>query len=63
MDLHEEHLFDEQKKAIDLALDQVERGETIPHEIVMKWTKERYANFYEAFTKEQKLEIQLGIDY
>ena len=39
-------LSDEQKKAIDHALDQCDKGMTIPHEEVMKQTKEKYPHLF-----------------
>lgn len=42
----ESTLSERQKKAIDLALDQVERGETKSHELVMEETKKRYPKYF-----------------
>jgi len=42
----ESTLSEQQKRAIDLALEQVERGETIPHEVVMEETRKRYPKYF-----------------
>lgn len=42
----ESTLSEKQKKAIDIALDQVQRGETISHEAVMEETRNRYPKFF-----------------
>lgn len=42
----ESTLSEKQKKAIDIALDQVQRGETISHEAVMEETRKRYPKFF-----------------
>ena len=46
MDLPEEDLSEEQKKAIDIALEEFERGEGIPHEVVMDETRKRYPKYF-----------------
>jgi predicted transcriptional regulator len=47
------HLLDEeseltatQKSAINAALEELERGETIPHELVMEETRKRYPKYF-----------------
>ena len=42
----ESTLSEQQKKAIDLALEQVDRGETIPHEVVMENTRRCYPKYF-----------------
>lgn len=42
----ESTLSEQQKKAIDLALEQVDRGETIPHEVVMENMRRRYPKYF-----------------
>jgi DNA polymerase IIIc chi subunit len=42
----EEDLTDEQKLAIDEALEEFEQGQGIPHDIVMKEMKERYPQYF-----------------
>lgn len=42
----ESTLSEKQKRAIDLALEQVERGETKSHELVMEETRKRYPKYF-----------------
>ena len=42
----ESTLSNQQKKAIDLALEQVEQGKTIPHDVVMEETRKRYSKYF-----------------
>ena len=42
----ESTLSEQQKKAIDLALEQVDRGKTIPHEVVMENMRRRYPKYF-----------------
>lgn len=42
----ESTLSEKQKRAIDLALEQVERGETKSHVLVMEETKRRYPKYF-----------------
>lgn len=39
-------LSDQEKKAINEALEEVEREETIPHDIVMAETRKRYPQYF-----------------
>jgi len=43
---NENILSDSQMKAIDEALEEFDRGEGIPHEVVMKEMKERYPKYF-----------------
>lgn len=43
---NEDKLSEEQKRVIDLAIEQFERGETIPREVVMAETRRHYPKYF-----------------